>query len=199
MPKYKKTIKNPLGLGKGLVITDNEFTDTDFNDVNKKKLKNALRVGAVKLIDAKDEAKKVANTNDAKIADLETQLETAKNELATALGTIKELQNDSEDAWKTMSVDELKDAYTVPELKAFCDELEVTYKSNSKETSLANKIVEAFKGDNIPEWKLMTADELVEAFDVDQLKLYADELDLTYADAFTSDDLAEIIVEALQE
>ena len=40
---------------------------TLFNDVNKKKLKAALRVKAVKLIDAKDEAQKVANTSDSNI------------------------------------------------------------------------------------------------------------------------------------
>jgi len=144
---YEKTRANPLYLGKGLVIETDTFTDKDFNEVNRKKLKAAVDSGLANEINVKEEAKKVANTNDATITNLENQLREAKEELAKALTTIKELQTGDVDAWMTMSVDELKAAYTIPELKVFCTELEVDFKSNSKETSLANKIVEALKDD----------------------------------------------------
>lgn len=47
MKTYKKLLPNPLCLGAGLIIKDEEFTDAKFSDINKAKLKDALRVNLV--------------------------------------------------------------------------------------------------------------------------------------------------------
>jgi len=150
--QYRKLATNPVGLGRGLVIKDVDCEDGIFivpelHEIQKRKLKSALRVGLIREVNVKDEAKKVANTADASMVKIQEDYDTLNLQLQQALSTIKELQKGSDDAWMTMSIDELKDAYTIPELKAFCEELEVEFKSNSKETSLANKIVEALKDD----------------------------------------------------
>jgi len=198
---YRKLATNPLGLGRGLVIKDETFTDKDLHEIQLKKLKGALRVGLVEQLDVKVEAKKVANTNDATITDLEVQLAEAKKELAKALTTIKGLQTGDVDAWKTMTAEELAKEYTIPELKGFADSINLEYRSNIKEARLSNKIVETLVniGDDSDDWKAMTVEELVEAFGIDQLITFAIELELTPAESFTSEDIAEEIVEALQE
>lgn len=114
---YKKLTKGPLGLGKGLTITDDTFTDEDFNDVNKKKLKAALRVGLVKEINAVVETTDKANKLDNEVEVIQEKLEQMTKERDDAVAELKELKGGDEDAWLTMSEEELAKAYTIPELK----------------------------------------------------------------------------------
>ena len=51
MAQFKKNIKNPLGLGVGLTIFDDEFSNDGFNKINQAKLKAALRVNMVSPIE----------------------------------------------------------------------------------------------------------------------------------------------------
>jgi len=114
---YRKLTKGPLGLGRGLTITDDTFTDKGFNDVNKKKLKAALRVNLAEEIDAKAVNVDKANTAEARIIELEGLYTKALKDLQEAENKLADLQEGDTDAWLTMSAKELAKAYTIPELR----------------------------------------------------------------------------------
>ena len=147
---YKKLSPNPLWLGKGLTITTDTFTDKDFNDVNKAKLKAAKRVNLVKEVKEVDAVVKTATDTDNRISELEEEYERAVKERDDALQKLAALQEGEIDAWVTMSEEELAKTYTVPELrKIIRDEFEDYILGRGlKEAQLAKIIVELVKEAN---------------------------------------------------
>ena len=144
MKTYRKTRKNPLGLGV-TTITNETFTDAEITDKDKAKLELAIKSGMVvevntELEDAKAKEELSKSTN---------ELEATKKALETSQLRVKELEaqlKKCEDlkafAYELMDADELAKFYTVDELKAFATKLEIDFKANEKEASLASKIVE---------------------------------------------------------
>ena len=147
---YKKLTKGPLGLGKGRTITDDTFNDKDvnegkgFNEVNKKKLKGALRVGLVKEIDKLVDTTDKSLVLDNEVEALTEKLERITTERDDALAELAELKGGEEDAWITMSEEELAKEYTVPELRKIIKDEFTEYKLGRglKEAELAKLIVE---------------------------------------------------------
>ena len=144
MKTYRKTRKNPLGLGV-TTITNETFTDAEITDKDKDKLELAIKSGMVvevntELEDAKAKEELSKSTN---------ELEATKKALETSQLRVKELEaqlKKCEDlkafAYELMDADELAKFYTVDELKEIATKLEIDFKVNEKEASLASKIVE---------------------------------------------------------
>ena len=144
MKTYRKTRKNPLGLGV-TTITNETFTDAEITDKDKAKLELAIKSGMVvevntELEDAKAKEELAKSAND---------LEATKKALETSQLRVKELEaqlKKCEDlkafAYELMDADELAKFYTVDELKEIATKLEIDFKVNEKEASLASKIVE---------------------------------------------------------
>ena len=144
MKTYRKTRKNPLGLGV-TTITNETFTDAEITDKDRAKLELSIKSGMVvevntELEDAKAKEELAKSAND---------LEATKNALETSQLRVKELEaqlKKCEDfkafAYELMDADELAKFYTVDELKEIATKLEIDFKVNEKEASLASKIVE---------------------------------------------------------
>ena len=144
MKTYRKTRKNPLGLGV-TTITNETFTDAEITDKDRAKLELAIKAGMVvevntELEDAKAKEELSKSTN---------ELEATKKALETSQLRVKELEaqlKKCEDlkafAYELMDADELAKFYTVDELKEIATKLEIDFKANEKEASLASKIVE---------------------------------------------------------
>jgi len=144
MKTYRKTRKNPLGLGV-TTITNETFTDVEITDKDRAKLELAIKAGMVvevntELEDAKAKEELSKSTN---------ELEATKKALETSQLRVKELEaqlKKCEDlkafAYELMDADELAKFYTVDELKEIATKLEIDFKVNEKEASLASKIVE---------------------------------------------------------
>jgi len=144
MKTYRKTRKNPLGLGV-TTITNETFTDAEITDKDRAKLELSIKSGMVvevntELEDAKAKEELAKSAND---------LEATKKALETSQLRVKELEaqlKKCEDlkafAYELMDADELAKFYTVDELKEIATKLEIDFKVNEKEASLASKIVE---------------------------------------------------------
>ena len=144
MKTYRKTRKNPLGLGV-TTITNETFTDAEITDKDRAKLELSIKSGMVvevntELEDAKAKEELSKSTN---------ELEATKKALETSQLRVKELEaqlKKCEDfkafAYELMDADELAKFYTVDELKEIATKLEIDFKVNEKEASLASKIVE---------------------------------------------------------
>jgi len=140
---YKKLIPNPLWLGKGLTITDEEFTDSEFNDTNKKKLKAAIRVDAVEEIDAVAATTTKVIDTDKAVEELTRKLELMTKERDNALVKLSNLKDGDADAWITMSEEELAKAYTIPELRKLIKDNfdDVVIGRRAKEAELTKMLV----------------------------------------------------------
>jgi len=197
MKTYKKTRKNPLGLGVTTITNDSvkypngTFTDADITDKDKAKLELAIKSGMVVEVNteledakAKEELLKSADDLEAsqlRVKELEAQLKKCDDDLEASQLRVKELEaqlkkcdddleaqlkkcdDDLEAsqlrvkeleaqlkkcddlkafAYELMDADELAKFYTVDELKEIATKLEIDFKANEKEASLASKIVE---------------------------------------------------------
>jgi anti-sigma28 factor (negative regulator of flagellin synthesis) len=143
MATYKKVQKNPLGLGKGLVIKTESFTDEGFNADNKKKLKAAIRTGAVVEMSAEEvQASKETKTEDVKT--LKAQVKQAEQRAEKAEAQVVELKAALYDGWEEMDAKELAEGFTIPELKDIgVTYLELEFKGNPNEAIITEMIVKA--------------------------------------------------------
>ena len=144
MKTYRKTRKNPLGLGV-TTITNETFTDAEITDKDRAKLELSIKSGMVvevntELEDAKAKEELAKSTN---------ELEATKNALEASQRIVEGLKLELKKcdelkafAYELMDADELAKFYTVEELKEIATKLEITFKANEKEASLASKIVE---------------------------------------------------------
>jgi len=144
MKTYKKTRKNPLGLGVTTITNDSVkypngiFTDADITDKDKAKLELAIKSGMVvevntELEDAKAKEELLKSADDLEASQLRVK------ELEAQLKKCDDLKAF---AYELMDADELAKFYTVDELKEIATKLEIDFKANEKEASLASKIVE---------------------------------------------------------
>ena len=144
MKTYKKTRKNPLGLGVTTITNDSvkypngTFTDADITDKDKAKLELAIKSGMVvevntELEDAKAKEELLKSADDLEASQLRVK------ELEAQLKKCDDLKAF---AYELMDADELAKFYTVEELKEIATKLEIEFNANIKEATLATKIVE---------------------------------------------------------
>lgn len=119
MTQYLKKRKNPIGLGNGVDINSASFSDEDIKGCDIKVLERVIDKGWVEKLENEEKPKKTDNKDK------------PKNETLYA-------------GWEAMNADELAKEFTVSELKDIGNTyLELSFKGNPKEKTIAKRIIEA--------------------------------------------------------